>query len=65
MTLTATIDEHLLQHYRELLDLEDSAFDELEHAFEDGDRQRFDQDLASWQRAVEVRLTYLRHLGID
>jgi hypothetical protein len=32
MTLTGVIDDHTLQHYRELLDQEDAAFDELEHA---------------------------------
>jgi hypothetical protein len=32
------IDEGFFRRYRELLDAEDAAFDELEHAYEDGDR---------------------------
>ena len=32
------VDEGFLQRYRQLLDAEDTAFDELEHAYEDGDR---------------------------
>ena len=32
------IDEGFLRRYRELLDAEDAAFDELEHAYEEGDR---------------------------
>lgn len=64
MALTEVIDDHVLQRYRELLDAEDAAFDELEHAFEDGDRAHFEADLASWQAAVERKLNYLRRLGL-
>ena len=64
MALTEVIDDHILQRYRELLDAEDAAFDELEHAFEDGDRAHFEADLASWQAAVERKLSYLRRLGL-
>ena len=64
LALTEVIDDHVLQRYRELLDAEDAAFDELEHAFEDGDRAHFEADLASWQAAVERKLTYLRRLGL-
>ncbi|HEV2370488.1 MAG TPA: hypothetical protein VGR90_11480 [Acidimicrobiales bacterium] len=64
MALTEVIDDHILQKYRELLDAEDAAFDELEHAFEDGDRAHFEADLASWQAAVERKLGYLRRLGL-
>jgi len=64
MALTEVIDDHVLQRYRELLDAEDAAFDELEHAFEDGDRAHFEADLASWQSAVERKLSYLRRLGL-
>ena len=64
MALTEVIDDHVLQRYRELLDAEDAAFDELEHAFEDGDRAHFEADLASWQAAVERKLMYLRRLGL-
>ncbi len=65
MTLDQVIDEHFLRRYRELLDAEDAAFDELEHAYEDGDRAHFDADLASWRTAIERKLAYLRRLGID
>ena len=64
MALTEVIDDHVPQRYRELLDAEDAAFDELEHAFEDGDRAHFEADLASWQAAVERKLAYLRRLGL-
>ena len=46
------IDEGFLRRYRELLDAEDAAFDELEHAYEDGDRAHYDADLATWKTAV-------------
>lgn len=65
MALADVIDEHMLQHYRELLDVEDAAFDELEHAFEDGDREHFTADLNVWKQAVERRLAYLCHLGLE
>ena len=32
------LDEGFFRRYRELLDAEDVAFDELEHAYEEGDR---------------------------
>ncbi|MDP9072314.1 MAG: hypothetical protein M3N68_13730 [Actinomycetota bacterium] len=65
MTLAEVIDEHFLRRYRELLDAEDAAFDELEHAYEDGDRAHFEADLTSWRTAIERKLTYLRRLGVD
>ena len=64
MALTEVIDDHVLQRYRELLDAEDCAFDELEHAFEDGDRAHWEADLALWQEACERKLTFLRQLGL-
>jgi hypothetical protein len=64
VALTEVIDDQTLQRYRELSDAEDAAFDELEHAYEDGDRAHFEADLASWQAAVEKRLAYLRRLGL-
>ena len=65
MTLAEVIDEHVLRRYRELLDAEDAAFDELEHAFEDGDRDRFDADLAAWRQAIDRKLAFLRRLGVE
>ncbi len=65
MTLAEVIDDHFLRRYRELLDAEDAAFDELEHAYEDGDRSQFEADLAAWQDAIEQKRDYLRRLGVE
>lgn len=64
MTVTGVIDDHVLQQYRALMDLEDAAFDELEHAYEDGDRDHFEADLTAWQHAASRRLAYLRRIGL-
>lgn len=63
MTLDEVVNEHFLARYRALLDAEDAAFDELEHAYEDGDRQQFVVDLDAWQRSVERRLAFLQRSG--
>ena len=56
------IDEGFFLRYRELLDAEDAAFDELEHAYEDGNRAEFETDLATWRSTVEKRAAFLeRH----
>lgn len=65
MTLAEVIDDHFLERYRTLLDAEDAAFDELEHAYEDGDRAHFETDLARWQEAIERKLAYLQRLGVN
>ena len=65
MTLAEVIDEHFLTKYRTLLDAEDAAFDELEHAYEEGDRAHFEQDLKLWQEAIEKKIAYLQRLGVD
>lgn len=57
------IDEHFLRRYRELLDAEDAAFDDMEHAYEDGDRARFEADVEAWESAIERKLAYLARLG--
>jgi hypothetical protein len=41
------------------------AFDELEHACEDGDRMQFDKDMVDWQNALEHKLVFLANAGID
>jgi hypothetical protein len=64
VTLSEVIDDQFLARYRALLDAEDEAFDELEHAFEDGDRAHFDADLCAWRSAVERKLKYLHRLGV-
>lgn len=56
--------EQFFRRYRELLDAEDSAFDELEHAYEDGDRAHFELDLAAWHGALERRHLYLERSGM-
>jgi len=59
------IDDHFLLRYRQLLDAEDEAFDELEHAVEDGDHAAFDRDLATWQAALEKKVRFLQKAGME
>ena len=59
------LDDHFLLKYRELLDAEDAAFDELEHACEEGDRPLFDEEMAVWQGILERKLAYLHNVGIE
>ena len=58
------VDEGFLRRYRQLLDAEEQAFDELEHAFEDGDRVHFSVDLAELQRAIEAKKAFLERRGL-
>jgi hypothetical protein len=62
--LCDVIDDGFLARYRALLDAEDEAFDELEHSFEDGNREHFDADLLAWRDAVERKLGYLHRMGL-
>jgi hypothetical protein len=57
-------DESFFRKYREILDAEDAAFDELEHAYEDGDRAHWADDLAAWQAIVGRRQAFLDKLGL-
>ncbi len=57
------IDEGFFRRYRELLDAEDAAFDELEHAYEEGDRATFEQDLGNWRNIVDRRRAFLERHG--
>jgi hypothetical protein len=59
------IDDHFLSKYRALLDAEDLAFDELEHACEEGNRAQFDKDMVDWQHALEHKLHFLQNAGIE
>jgi hypothetical protein len=59
------VDDHFFRRYRSLLDAEDAAFDELEHAYEDGDRASFECDLAVWHSAIERRSTFLASHGLS
>jgi hypothetical protein len=60
------VDDGFLRRYRELLDAEDAAFDELEHAVEDGDREHYELDFATWKMTVSRRLSFLdRHELLD
>jgi hypothetical protein len=65
VTLAEVLDDHFFARYRGLLDAEDAAFDELEHAFEEGDRAHFEQDLAAWKVAIEKKLAYLQRAGVE
>jgi CHASE3 domain sensor protein len=65
VTLAEVIDDHFLRRYRELLDAEDAAFDELEHAYEDGDREHFEVDLEAWKRAINRKLEFLQRCGVQ
>ena len=64
MEANAVIDEGFLRRYRELLDAEDAAFDELEHAVEDGDRAHYELDLESWKSTVAKRMAFLDRQGV-
>jgi hypothetical protein len=59
-----TVDDHFISKYRSLLDAESAAFDELEHAYEDGDRAHFETDLAAWRSALERRASFLDRHGL-
>jgi hypothetical protein len=65
VTLAEVIDESFLARYRALLDAEDAAFDELEHAFEEGDRDHWEADLARWGQAIQRRVAYLARCNVD
>ncbi len=58
------IDEGFFRRYRELLDAEDSAFDELEHAYEDGDRAHWDDDFSAWKSSLQKRAAFLVKHGL-
>jgi len=64
-TTVGNVDDQFFRRYRSLLDAEDAAFDELEHAYEDGDRASFESDLAVWHIAIERRSTFLSTLGFS
>jgi hypothetical protein len=64
MALTEVIDDHVLARYRELADAESAAFDEMEHAYEDGDRRHFEEDFAVWLRAIRAKLAFLNQIGV-
>jgi len=58
------VDDHFFRRYRQLLDAEDAAFDELEHAYEDGDRATFESDLVAWRSAILRRESFLETRGL-
>jgi hypothetical protein len=64
MAGAGVIDEAFFRRYRELLDAEDCAFDELEHAYEDGDRAHFADDYAIWRHSAAKRAAFLDKHGI-
>ena len=65
MTIPGVLDDQALRRYRELLDAEDAAFDELEHAYEEGDRAHFEADLAAWREALSRKIAFLQRVGIE
>ncbi len=65
MTVPGVLDDQALRRYRELLDAEDAAFDELEHAYEEGDRAHFEADLEAWRTALAMKLRFLERIGVD
>jgi hypothetical protein len=65
MTLPGTFDDQAIRRYRELLDAEDAAFDELEHAYEEGDRAVFEADLNAWRGALAQKVAFLSRMGFE
>jgi hypothetical protein len=63
--VTQPLNDHFLLKYRELLDAEDAAFDELEHACEEGDRVHFDEEMTHWQALLARKLAFLHNAGIE
>ncbi len=59
------IDDHFLLRYRQLLDAEDAAFDEVEHACEEGNRSHFDAEMVVWQHTLAKKLHFLTSAGIE
>jgi hypothetical protein len=59
------IDDHFLLRYRQLLDAEDAAFDEVEHACEEGNRSHFDAEMVVWQDTLAKKLRFLTTAGIE
>lgn len=59
------IDDHFLLQYRQLLDAEDAAFDEVEHACEEGNRSHFDAEMVVWQATLTKKLRFLSTAGIE
>jgi hypothetical protein len=64
--MTATVmNDHFLLRYRELMDAEDQAFDELEHACEDGDGPHFIEEMGIWMTALRAKLAFLERSGFE
>jgi hypothetical protein len=59
------INDHFFLKYRALLDAEDQAFDELEHACEDGDGPHFDEEMTLWMTALRAKLAFLERAGFE
>jgi hypothetical protein len=61
---SGVVDEGFLRRYRDLLDAEEAAFDELEHSYEEGDRARYERDLTEWRSIVERKTNFLERSGL-
>jgi hypothetical protein len=58
------VDEGFLRRYRELLDAEEAAFDELEHSYEEGDRAHYERDFAVLRSVLERKTAFLDRSGL-
>ena len=47
------------------MDAEDQAFDELEHACEDGDGPHFNEEMVLWMTALRAKLAFLERSGLE
>ena len=65
MTVPGVLDDQALRRYRELLDAEDAAFDELEHAYEEGDAPTSKPTSPPGASALARKLAFLQRRGID
>ena len=61
----SVINDHFFLKYRALIDAEDQAFDELEHACEDGDGPHFDEEMVLWMTALRAKLAFLARSGFE
>jgi hypothetical protein len=64
LTPNGVCDDGFLRRYRQLLDAEDAAFDELEHACEEGDRAHYEADVEAWKLTVARRMAFLAREGL-
>jgi hypothetical protein len=64
MKAEITWDEKAFASYRSLLDEEEAAFDDLEHAFEEGDSDRFEKARQKLLAVLRRKESYLHSSGL-